>query len=185
MGHNGRVRVRRLLSGLMATVGLLACSSDRTVLPPTAVPAPIVSAATSSSVNSSVVTTTSIAAMSIALDVGVKAEAVALAAAAEKARRQAGASANCATPPATNQVAEQAQSNCDDLAGWRMFAWIGESGDGIVRVERLRGSAWVPVFHGPLCLSGVAAATPEQLARFGVPLGLADAWGYPASACQP
>ena len=90
-----------------------------------------------------------------------------------------------ATPPASTEVSEQAQSNCDDLAGWRIFAWIGESGDGIVRVERLRGSAWVPVFHGPLCLSGVAAATSEQLARFGVPLGLADAWGYPASACQP
>ena len=119
------------------------------------------------------------------VDVRVRAEAAALAAAAERARHHAGAVSDCTTRSTSTDVPEQAQSNCDEVAGWRTFAWIGESGDGIVRIERLSWSAWIPVYYGPLCVNGVAAATPDQLARLGVPEHLADAWGFPRSACQP
>jgi hypothetical protein len=84
--------------------------------------------------------------------------------------------------PGEQTVPPDADVQCDAARGWRRSAWIGASGDGIVLVEHAT-PGWTTLFFGPLCASGVAAATPEQLVQLGVPQDLADAWGFPPSAC--
>jgi hypothetical protein len=96
--------------------------------------------------------------------------------------------ASCDDPPSQEDpsepafVPDDAQKQCDDRLGWRTFAWIGESGDGIVRIERAAPD-WVVVSEGPYCIGGVAAATPRQLAALGMPRALADTWGYSELDC--
>ena len=102
--------------------------------------------------------------------------------ATDPAPATAGTSA-CNTP--SPDAPRDAELHCDLDLGWRMFAWIGESGDGIVQVQELVGSEWTERFFGPFCPSGVAAATPDQLSQLGMPAALANAWGYPPSTCTP
>jgi hypothetical protein len=201
LGHNECMRSGRLLVGCLATVGLFACSNGRSGALPDPTPVSTSTFATTTTLAPAREHVSMTTATVDALAVRVEAEALALASAAERARRGSAMTpppygsasprpagelvADCATLPAVTDVPEHAQEQCDDAVGWRTFAWIGESGDGIVRLERLREYGWVPVYHGPLCVNGVATATAAQLAQLGVPPSLAGAWGFPLSACQP
>ncbi|HEV8297573.1 MAG TPA: hypothetical protein VGQ20_09755 [Acidimicrobiales bacterium] len=87
---------------------------------------------------------------------------------------------------ATGPVApEEAEVRCDEAQGWRMFAWIGVSGDGIVSLEQWDGATWVTRWYGALCPNGVAMGTPDQLAELGLPSALAEQWGHPRECCYP
>jgi hypothetical protein len=94
----------------------------------------------------------------------------------------AGPPADCAEP--SLDAPADAVARCDAALGWRMFAWVGESGDGIVQLQQLDQGVWVDRYFGPFCPNGVAAATPTELAAVGVPTSLADEWGFPPSACR-
>ena len=72
------------------------------------------------------------------------------------------------TPP------RNASLKCE--AGWRMFGWIGESGDGILLIQRANGSTWTTNYYGPGC-GGVASAPVNDLVSHGLPRPLAEKWG--------
>ena len=72
------------------------------------------------------------------------------------------------TPP------RNASLKCE--AGWRMFGWIGESGDGILLIQHATGATWTTDYYGPGC-GGVASALPDDLVKYGLPRPLADKWG--------
>jgi hypothetical protein len=73
-------------------------------------------------------------------------------------------------------VVPPASSTLKCEAGWRMFGWIGESGDGILLIQRVNGAQWTTVSYGPGC-GGVASAPVDQLAETGLPRALAEKWG--------
>jgi hypothetical protein len=72
------------------------------------------------------------------------------------------------TPPANSSL------KCE--SGWRMFAWIGQSGDGILLIQHVSGISWVTDYYGPGC-GGVASAPSDELVKSGLPRALADKWG--------
>lgn len=88
----------------------------------------------------------------------------------------------CDAPPDAEIVPGNAQVRCDASAGWRLSTWIGESGDGIVYLERHLDRVWVVVAHGPYC-GGVAAIPVPELVSLGLPADLAEAWGVEALMC--
>jgi hypothetical protein len=90
----------------------------------------------------------------------------------------------CDVLPDAAIVPGNAQVHCDGSAGWRVFAWIGESGDGIIYLEQRVEDTWVVAAHGPFC-GGVGAITKSALREHRVPDDLADAWGVEASICSP
>ncbi|MEO5839078.1 MAG: hypothetical protein ABIQ73_28720 [Acidimicrobiales bacterium] len=61
-------------------------------------------------------------------------------------------------------------------AGWRMFGWIGQSGDGILLIQHAIGASWSTDYYGPGC-GGVASAPSDELVKSGLPRALADKWG--------
>ncbi|MEO8693132.1 MAG: hypothetical protein ABI658_06415 [Acidimicrobiales bacterium] len=61
-------------------------------------------------------------------------------------------------------------------AGWRMFGWIGQSGDGILLIQHVAGASWSTDYYGPGC-GGVASAPSDELVKSGLPKALADKWG--------
>src|SRR5690606_26227750 len=69
------------------------------------------------------------------------------------------------TPPRANV-------ECDERAGWRLYFWIGESGDPIYRVQRYDGGEWTDVDYDVAC-----ELTTELLSTKGVPGPLATTWG--------
>ena len=104
--------------------------------------------------------------------------------------RGASPALTCSAPPVATggpdriEIPVDAQEHCDQLRGWRMFAWIGASGDGIVRVEHATAT-WQVVAEGPFCANGVAMATPSQLGDLGMPVDLAGQWGFSPQDCSP
>lgn len=88
----------------------------------------------------------------------------------------------CDVPPDPTRVPAEVRTQCDAGAGWRISAWIGLSGDGIILLEQHVDDAWTDVAYGPFC-GGVAAITTADLRSFGVPGDLAESWGYDAEAC--
>ena len=73
-------------------------------------------------------------------------------------------------------VTPPAQSSLKCEAGWRMFGWIGQSGDGILLIQHATGATWTTDYYGPGC-GGVASALPDDLVRYGLPRTLAEQWG--------
>jgi hypothetical protein len=88
----------------------------------------------------------------------------------------------CAAPPDTEVAPPSAERRCDSTSGWRLAQWIGESGDGIIQLERHVDGEWVVVAYGPYC-GGVAAITHAALRDLGAPEELVHSWGVDASVC--
>jgi hypothetical protein len=166
-------RIRRIVVALVACgVVLTACGDDATgSAPTTTIVVPTAAPSTTAAPTTVTVSTTTIRAPTTT---GAPTTGV--------APTTTGAAPTSCVAPASHAlsggvvVVPPASSTLMCAAGWRMFGWIGESGDGILLIQRVSGAQWATAHYGPGC-GGVASAPVEELVRIGVPRALAERWG--------
>ena len=153
---------RHAIAALFLSLAIAACgddSSSSVTLPP------LTSTAATASSSTTTVATATTAALTPTTTTAVT----------------AGSGTSCSAPASHvlsggGVVTPPARSTLKCEAGWRLFGWIGESGDGILLLQRTNASSWTVVYYGPGC-GGVASAPVNDLVSYGLPRPLAEKWG--------